>query len=168
MPEEPQDNMQDDANTADSAVQPENQETQPGPESSNAQDATQNQESGHKKILLIEDETFISELYVRALKSAGYEPKVIIDGEQALKEAQTNAYDIILLDIMLPNMTGTDILRELRSMSEPLKAKVIITTNLELGEEGRMKIESQADGYIVKADVTPKELVSFLDQLQLN
>lgn len=119
------------------------------------------------KILLIEDETFISELYVRALKSSGYDPKVIIDGAEALVEAKTNQYDIILLDIMLPNMTGTDILRELRTVPD-FKAKIIITTNLELGEEGRMKIETQADGYIVKADITPKELVKFLDQLQLN
>lgn len=66
---------------------------------------------------------------------------------------------------MLPNMTGTDILHELRSISD-FKSKIIITTNLELGEEGRMKIETQADGYLVKADITPKELVAFLDQMQ--
>lgn len=123
-------------------------------------------DSTAKKILLIEDETFISELYVRALKKGGYDPTVIIDGQVALEEAKTNKYDIILLDIMLPNMTGTDILRELRTVPN-FKAKIIITTNLELGEEGRMKIETQADGYIVKADITPKELVSFLDELQL-
>lgn len=118
-----------------------------------------------KKILLIEDETFIGELYVRALKNGGYDPKIIIDGQEALEEAKTNAYDIILLDIMLPNVTGTDILQELRKVPD-FKAKIIITTNLELGEEGRMKIETQADGYLVKADITPKELVAFLDQMQ--
>ena len=117
-----------------------------------------------KKVLLIEDETFISELYVRALKKGGYDPDVVIDGQVALEEAKTNKYDIILLDIMLPNKTGTDILRELREIPD-FKAKIIITTNLELGEEGRMKIETQADGYLVKADITPKELVLFLDQL---
>lgn len=122
--------------------------------------------SPSKKILLIEDETFISELYVRALKKGGYDPTVVIDGRMALDEAKTNKYDIILLDIMLPNMTGTDILRELRTIQD-FKAKIIITTNLELGEEGRMKIETQADGFIIKADITPKELVAFLDQLQV-
>jgi DNA-binding response OmpR family regulator len=123
-----------------------------------------------KKVLIIEDERFISELYIRALTKAGYDVNVVIDGEDALKEAQTNAYDIILLDIMLPNLTGTEILRRLRDVRETpdLKAKVIITTNLELAEEGRAAIEAQADGYIVKAEVTPKELAVFLDQLQLN
>ena len=126
--------------------------------------------SNGKKVLVIEDEQFISELYARALTRAGYGVKVIIDGEKALVEAQTNAYDIILLDIMLPNLMGNVILKRLRDMqaTPQLKAKIIISTNLELDEQGRAAIESQADGYIVKAEVTPKELVKFLDQLQLN
>lgn len=120
-----------------------------------------------KKILVIEDEQFIGELYVRALTKAGYDVKVVIDGEEALSEAKSNSYDIILLDIMLPNMIGTEILRRLRNPQETpdLKAQIIITTNLELNDAGRAEIESQADGYIVKAEITPKEMVAFLDQL---
>lgn len=126
--------------------------------------------SNGKKVLIIEDEQFIGELYVRALTKAGYDVNVIIDGEKALAEAKTNTYDVILLDIMLPNLTGTEILRRLRDVQETpnLKAKVIITTNLEFDEAGRAAIEAQADGFIVKAEVTPKEMAVFLDQLQLN
>ena len=129
----------------------------------------QSQPNG-KKILIIEDEQFISELYVRSLTKAGYEVKVVVDGQEALATAQTNTYDIILLDIMLPNITGTEILTRLRNKQETpqLKAKIIITTNLEVDEQHRMAMESQADGYIVKAEITPKELVSYLDQIQLN
>lgn len=132
-------------------------------------DNTQTNNNG-KKILLIEDEQFISDLYVRALAAAGYETKVVVDGQEALAEAQTNSYDIILLDIMLPNLTGTEILQHLRDIKQTpqLKARVIITTNLEMSEEDRAAIEAHADGYIVKAEVTPKELVKFLDQLQLS
>jgi CheY-like chemotaxis protein len=123
-----------------------------------------------KKVLIIEDEQFIGELYIRALSKAGYDVKIIVDGEKALAEAKTNAYDIILLDIMLPNMTGTEILKRLRDSSQTpeLKAKVIITTNLELDDAGRANIESQADGYLVKAEITPKEMATFLDQLHFN
>lgn len=123
-----------------------------------------------KRILLIEDENFISDLYERALKASGYNPTIVVDGNDALKEAQTNNYDIILLDIMLPNLTGTEILTTLRDPEQTpnFKAKIIITTNLELDEDGRAAIEKQADGYIVKADITPKELVAFLDQLDLS
>lgn len=132
-------------------------------------DATKVAPNG-KKVLIVEDEQFISDLYVRALTHDGYEVKVSVDGGEALEEAQSNNYDIILLDIMLPNLTGTEILRHLRDLKETpqLKAKIIITTNLELDEAGRTDMESHADGYIVKAEVTPKELVVFLNQLQLN
>ena len=123
-----------------------------------------------KKILIVEDEQFISELYVRSLTKAGYDVKVAVDGQEALVEAQSNKYDIVLLDIMLPNLIGTEILRRLRDKQETpnLKAKVIITTNLEMDEQRRATIETQADGYLVKAEVTPKELVTFLNQLQLS
>lgn len=120
-----------------------------------------------KKILCLEDEHFISELYVRALEKAGYDVTVVIDGQKGLSEAQTGNYDIILLDIMLPTMIGTDILARLRSddNQSALGSKIIITTNLELSEEARAKVEKQADGYIIKAEVTPRQLVEFLEQL---
>lgn len=126
--------------------------------------------SNNKNVLIIEDEPFISELYIRSLSKAGYTVKVVVDGQDALDEAKTNAYDVILLDIMLPNLTGTEILHRLRDVRETpeLRAKIIVTTNLELAEEGRAAIEAQADGYIVKAEITPKELATFLDQLQLS
>jgi len=122
-----------------------------------------------KKVLCIEDEHFISELYVRALTRAGYEVKVIVDGEAGLKEAQTDQYDIILLDIMVPNLTGTEVLKRLRdkSLTPHLHSKVIITTNLEQAEEGRAAIEKQADGYIIKAEITPRQLVEFLSQINI-
>lgn len=119
------------------------------------------------KVLCIEDEHFISELYERALTKAGYQVNTVIDGPAGLVEAQTNAYDIILLDIMLPNMGGLEILSILRDPAKTpnLKAKIIITTNLDQGVEGRAAVESRADGYIVKAEVTPKQVVEFLQQL---
>lgn len=124
------------------------------------------QPTQHKKVLCIEDEHFINELYDRALTKAGYEVKVVIDGKEGLKEAQTNQYDIILLDIMIPNLTGTEVLKKLRANMPHLKAKIIITTNLEQGKEDRAAIERQADGYIVKADLTPRELAEFLGQIK--
>jgi CheY-like chemotaxis protein len=123
--------------------------------------------SNGKKVLCIEDEHFISELYERALTNAGYQVSNVVDGVAGLAEAKTNQYDIILLDIMLPNMSGLEILNELRDPSKTpeLKAKIIVTTNLDQGEEGRNAVEHRADGYIVKAEVTPKQLVEFLQQL---
>ena len=120
-----------------------------------------------RKILCIEDEHFISELYDRALSKEGYDVTVIGDGVLALEEAQTNKYDIILLDLMIPNMTGIEILRILRDPARvpPLKAKIIITTNLDQRDDVREDIERQADAYLVKAEITPHELVDFINAI---
>lgn len=121
--------------------------------------------SSKPTILCIEDEQFISDLYTRALGRVGYEVVVESDGEKALALAKSNRFDIILLDLMVPNITGTEILTQLRKDVPDLKAKIIITTNLEQHEEVRAQLESQADGYIIKANVTPRELAELVQTL---
>src|SRR5665213_22475 len=121
----------------------------------------QEQKTSKRNILCIEDEYFIGELYARALEKGGYSIKIIADGVEGLNEAQTNKYDIILLDLMVPNVTGIEILRILRDKEKTpeLKAKIIITTNLDQRDDVRADIEKQADAYLVKAEMTPNELV---------
>lgn len=119
------------------------------------------------KILCVEDEEFISELYNRALTREGYDVTIVRSGLDGLNEAKKNIYDIMLLDIMVPDMLGVEILRQLRHDMPNLKTKIIITTNLEQSDEARAAIEKEADGYLIKAAVTPKQLVSFLDNLKL-
>jgi CheY-like chemotaxis protein len=122
-----------------------------------------------KKVLCIEDEHFISELYIRALSKAGYQVTVEVDGAKGLTLAQSDQFDIILLDLMIPTITGTEVLKKLRNpdLAPHLHAKIIITTNLEQREDIRADIERQADGYIIKAAVTPKELVDILSRIKL-
>jgi DNA-binding response OmpR family regulator len=123
--------------------------------------------SNGKKVLCIEDEHFIGELYARAISKAGYDITVILDGAQGLAAAQTDQYDIILLDLMVPSITGMDILRALRDPAKTptLHSKIIITTNLEQRDELKADVESHADGYLVKAEITPRELVEFLNNI---
>jgi DNA-binding response OmpR family regulator len=124
-------------------------------------------EGKRKRILCIEDEHFIGELYARALEKAGYQIDLIVDGHKGLAAAQSDLYDIILLDLMIPSITGMDILHILRDpvQTPHLHSKIIITTNLEQREELRSAIEAQADGYLVKAEITPRELVDFLNRI---
>ena len=121
-----------------------------------------------RTVLCIEDEPFVGELYTRALTKGGYKVTVITDGPKGLAEAQTNKYDIILLDLMLPNLTGIEILRALRDPARvpPLKSKIIITTNLDQRDDVRADIEKRADAYLVKAELTPRELTGFLDTIK--
>lgn len=121
-----------------------------------------------KKILCIEDEYFISELYERALKKAGYDVTTALNGADGLEIARTGSYDIVLLDLMVPGMDGMEILRNLRDPEQTpgFRSKIIITTNLEQDDETRAEVEAQADGYLIKAAITPNELVSFLNKLE--
>lgn len=121
-----------------------------------------------KKVLCIEDEHFIGELYARALEKAGYEVDIEMDGQKGLVAAQTDKYDIILLDLMVPTITGIEVLKALKDPEQTpdFHARIIITTNLEQRDDIREEIESQADGYIVKASITPYELVNFLAHLE--
>lgn len=130
-------------------------------------DPDTSQSTAKKRVLCIEDEHFISELYVRALTKAGYDVVVAVDGEDGLAQAMTDNFDIILLDIMIPTITGIEILKRLRdpNNTKQIHSKIIITTNLEQGIGGREEIERQADGYVIKAEITPHQLVEFVDQL---
>ena len=123
-----------------------------------------------KRVLCIEDEFFISELYERALRKAGYQVTTVLNGSDGLQLAQTGQYDIVLLDLMIPGKTGMEILRTLRdpNLTPNFQSKVIITTNLDQGDETRAEVEQQADGYLIKAAITPKELVTFLDKLDFD
>ena len=125
------------------------------------------EENRKRKVLCIEDEFFITELYLRALTRAGYDVTTVLNGLDGLQVAQTNKYDVVLLDLMVPELTGIEILRTLRdeNRSPGFKSKVVITTNLDQEDATRSEIEAQADGYLIKANITPKELVAFVDKL---
>lgn len=121
--------------------------------------------AAQKKVLCIEDERFIGELYKRALVKGGYAVDIIADGQQGLSAILTDKYDFVLLDIMIPQLLGIDVLHKVRAEKPDLRAKIIITTNLEQDEASRAKIEQEADGYLIKAEITPRQLVEFLDEL---
>ena len=122
-----------------------------------------------KKILCIEDERFIGELYTRALKKAGFEVDIEKDGMNGLKLAQSGDYDVILLDIMLPSLNGVELLRKVKGVdvNEQIHSSIIITTNLDQREDVKKEVEELADGYLIKAEITPKELVDYVQKLQI-
>lgn len=125
--------------------------------------------AGSKTILCIEDEHFISELYARALRKEGYDVTIMLSGEDGLNAAKTDHYDIILLDLMIPGITGFEILEKLRgdAAEASIHSKIIITTNLDQDDENRVKVEKMADGYLIKAEITPKQLVEIVNSIKV-
>lgn len=120
-----------------------------------------------KTILCIEDDRFIGEMYVRSLKKAEYEVDWVVDGNDGLIAARNKKYDLILLDIMLPERRGSEILNALRGGGEDLipNTKVIVLTNFEQDDESRIAMQKNADAYLIKADITPRKLISVIEQL---
>ena len=120
-----------------------------------------------KTILVIEDDRFIGEMYVRSLKKAGYTVDWMVDGNDGLIAARNKPFDLILLDVMLPERRGTEILEALRGGTEDLipHSKVIVLTNFEQDDESRLAMEKRADGYLIKAEITPSKLLAVIQRL---
>lgn len=120
-----------------------------------------------KTILCIEDDRFIGEMYVRSLRNAGYEVDWIVTGSEGLAAATAKQYDLILLDVMLPGEQGTEVLKELRGDKDKIpNSRVIVLTNFDQDDESRMAMQRKADGYLIKADITPRKLIEIIQALQ--
>ncbi len=119
-----------------------------------------------KTILIVEDDRFIGEMYVRSLKKAGFEVDWMVDGNDGLIAARNKQYDLLLLDVMLPERRGSEILDALRGSEDLIpNSRVIVLTNFEQDEESRAAMESRADAYLIKAEITPSKLLSVIDRL---
>jgi DNA-binding response OmpR family regulator len=119
-----------------------------------------------KSILIIEDDRFIGEMYVRSLKKAGYEVDWMVGGNDGLIAARNKNYDLMLLDVMLPERRGTEIMQALRGKEDLIpNTKVIIITNFEQDDESRMAMEHEADAYLIKAEITPRKLIDIITAL---
>jgi DNA-binding response OmpR family regulator len=121
-----------------------------------------------KSVLCIEDDRFIGEMYVRSLKKAGYDVDWMVDGNDGLVAARNKHYDLILLDIMLPERRGSEILAALRGSKEGdmiPDTRVIVMTNFDQDDESRAAMQHNADAYLIKAEITPKKLLSIIEKL---
>lgn len=112
-----------------------------------------------KKILIIEDETFVRELYEREFGRAGYEISSATDGQEALAKVVEENWDLILLDIMLPKISGLDVLKEIKKKDSTKKIPVLLLTNLANEAVIKEGFSLGANGYLIKADYTPQQII---------
>ncbi len=112
------------------------------------------------KLLLVEDDVFIAEIYKKKFETAGFEVVNAVSGKQVLKELSENQYDVTLLDLVLPEMGGFDILREVRTApGYPKDIRIIVFSNLSGPEERDRAVKLGADGFISKTEYTPSKVV---------
>jgi len=122
-----------------------------------------------KSILLIEDDPFLIDIYTTKLKEAGFSVEVATDGEQGLKKLAENKFDLLILDIVLPQIDGWEILEKVKSQQSKVKSledlKIIILSNLGQKEEVEKGIKMGAAKYLIKAHYTPSEVVEEIKQI---
>lgn len=120
-----------------------------------------------KTILCVEDDRFIGEMYVRSLQKAGYDVTWVVDGNDGLVMARSQPFDLIILDLMLPEQRGDQILDALRSDDTDLipGSKILIMTNFEQDDATKSAIMNRVDGYLIKADITPRKLIDVVNKM---
>ena len=112
---------------------------------------------GAKRILVVEDEPAICELCQRALSGEGFEVDIAVDGKVAQDMIEEKQYDLYLLDIKLPVMSGKDLYQWLQDKHPQLTSRVIFTSGSVMGEDTRTFIEQSGRPFLPKP-FTPDEL----------
>jgi CheY-like chemotaxis protein len=111
-----------------------------------------------KTILLVEDDPFLVDLYNTKLKEVGYEVVIAVSGRECLAKLKEKKPDLLLLDIVLPDLDGWNVLREIKK-ENLADLKVIILSNLSEKIDIEQARELGVTKYLIKAHFTPTEVV---------
>lgn len=121
-----------------------------------------------KNILLIEDDFAIIDIYKTVLTANGFDLEVITWGEKAfekidqIKKDQSKRPNVVLLDLILPDMNGIEILKKLREQEELKSLPVFILTNYDSRDLEKEARELNAEDFILKTNCTPTELIKII------
>lgn len=118
-----------------------------------------------KRILLIEDDIFLTDIYTTKLEEAGFSVTVAEDGEKALRKLGEEKPDLVILDIVLPQVNGWEILEKIKSEPKLKGLKVIILSNLGQKEEVEKGMDLGSIKYLIKAHYTPSEIVKEIKEI---
>lgn len=112
-----------------------------------------------KKILVVEDDMFLGEVLVQKLSNKNFDVRLIRDGELAIKEMQEFKPDLVLLDILLPNVNGYEILEAKKADKEIVDIPVIIISNSGQPVEISRAVNLGIKDYLIKALFDPEEVL---------
>ncbi len=118
-----------------------------------------------EKILIIEDDRFISKMYQLKLSLDGYTVQVAENGKVGLELSKSFLPDIVLLDILMPEMDGFEVLKNLKATANTKDIPVLIMSNLGQEDHIQKGKEMGAVGYIVKTQYTPAKIVEIIKEV---
>lgn len=118
-----------------------------------------------KKILVVDDEQYIRDLYVEFFTNEGFEVDSAVDGVEGLKKLQIGGFNLVLLDVMMPQLDGVEVLEQLaQNPPKSPNGPIVILTNLTYEGVAKDALQKGAVDYIVKADVNPGQLMEKLQK----
>jgi CheY-like chemotaxis protein len=114
-----------------------------------------------KRLLVVDDDLYIRELYEEVLKDEGYDVQTASNGEEALGKLQQGGFDLVLLDIMMPKLDGLGIMDALTKTPPPVKnGPILLLTNLDHEPLIKDAMNKGAQAFLIKADITPADLIT--------
>ena len=125
-------------------------------------------EKNNLRILVVEDEPSLLDLYSMILTDAEYEVMTAEDGQQALEIIKDNTFDLVLLDIMLPNVDGLAVLDKLsedEGYQHQALNKVVMMTNINQDQVISQAIARGVRGYLVKSDYDPAQFIEAVKEI---
>lgn len=118
-----------------------------------------------KKILLVDDDALVLELYRKRLAQGGFEVRTAVDGLEAIKELGVFTPDFIVLDLMMPRLSGADVLKFIRAKPALTKVPVAVLTNAFMSDQARAVNALGVERAIVKGDCTPAKMLEIASQI---
>lgn len=123
---------------------------------------------GLRNVLVIEDDASIRDLYKITLANAHFNVEVADSAKELYAKLEKFKPDCLFLDVMLPGTSGLEVLKELRTNPARgcMNAKIIVMTNLAQRSVADNAMDNGADGFIIKADILPKDLPRVIESLE--
>ena len=112
------------------------------------------------KVLIIEDDPLVSRMYQTVFKFEGFDVEMARNGMEGLKKAKDIKPTIVLLDVMMPKMTGIEVLEQMKGDESLKKVPVIMLTNLSGTKDAEAALSKGAVKFIIKSDNKPKQVVA--------
>lgn len=126
---------------------------------------TASQNQNIKMVFVVEDDKFMRNLLINKLQKEGFQTEGIPSGEEALELIKTKTPDLILLDLILPNMDGFEVIQFLKSDLRLSNIPILILSNLGEKKDIEKAEEVGVAGFLIKANFTPSEIIKKIHDL---
>lgn len=121
--------------------------------------------AGQKRILLVEDDDALANVYISRLEAEGFAMRRVSNGEAALDAAKEYRPDLVMLDIMMPKVSGFEVLDILRNTPETVNLKIMVLSALGQDSDKQKAEQLGADDYLVKSQVVITDVVGRIRRL---